>query len=152
MNADNYYPVGAYSALREMNEPGLVAFGRDALLADGLIATDRIMRFALLDVDANGYLRRIVEKPDNATATAMGHSALVSMNVWAFDRGIFDPCRTVRPSVRGELELPIAVQHAIDDYGCRFRAVPMHAPVLDLSSRADIAGVAERLAGVDVDL
>ena len=152
MNADNYYPVGAYSALREMNEPGLVAFGRDALLADGLIATDRIMRFALLDVDANGYLRRIVEKPDNATATAMGHSALVSMNVWAFDRGIFEPCRTVRPSARGELELPIAVQHAIDDYGCRFRAVPMHAPVLDLSSRADIAGVAERLAGVDVDL
>jgi dTDP-glucose pyrophosphorylase len=76
----------------------------------------------------------------------------VSMNVWAFDRAIFEPCRTVRPSPRGELELPVAVQHAIDDYGQRFRVVPMNAPVLDLSSRADIAGVADRLATVDVRL
>ena len=35
MNADNYYPVEAYAALRELGEPGLIAFGRDALLADG---------------------------------------------------------------------------------------------------------------------
>jgi dTDP-glucose pyrophosphorylase len=152
MNADNYYPVAAYTALREMNEPGLIAFGRDALLADGLIAPERIMRFALLDVDESGYLRRIVEKPDEATARAMKDTALVSMNVWAFDAGIFAPCRTVPKSSRGELELPVAVQHAIDDYHLKFRAVPMHAPVLDLSSRADISGVASRLANVDVRL
>jgi hypothetical protein len=30
--------------------------------------------------------------------------------------------------------------------------VPMHASVLDLSSRADIAGVGQALAGVDVQL
>jgi glucose-1-phosphate thymidylyltransferase len=152
MNADNYYPVAAYAALRDMTEPGLIAFGREALLADGLISPDRIMRFALLDLGADGYLRRIVEKPDEATARAMSSAAFVSMNVWAFDAGIFEPCRTVRPSARGELELPVAVQHAIDDYGYRIRAIPMHAPVLDLSSRADIAGVARRLANVDVRL
>jgi dTDP-glucose pyrophosphorylase len=152
MNADNYYPVAAYSALRELSEPGLIAFGRDALLADGLISPDRIMRFALLDVGPDGYLRRIVEKPDDKTAAAMEQTPYVSMNVWAFDRAIFEPCRTVKPSSRGELELPVAVQHAIDEYGCRFRAIPMHAPVLDLSSRADIAGVAARLEHVDVRL
>ena len=152
MNADNYYPVAAYAALREMNEPGLIAFEREALLADGLIPPDRIVRFALLDVRPDGYLRRIVEKPDDATARRMSDVAFVSMNVWAFDRAIFEPCRSVRPSPRGELELPVAVQHAIDDYGQRFRAVPMSAPVLDLSSRADIAGVADRLATVDVRL
>lgn len=152
MNADNYYPVAAYAALRDLGEPGLVAFGRDALLADGRIAPDRIMKFALLDVDAEGYLRRIVEKPDERTARAMGAAALVSMNLWCFDAGIFEPCRTVAPSLRGELELPVAVQHAIDAYGRRFRVVPMHAPVLDLSSRADIAGVASRLATIDVRL
>jgi glucose-1-phosphate thymidylyltransferase len=27
MNADNYYPVAAYEALRDLGEPGLVAFG-----------------------------------------------------------------------------------------------------------------------------
>ena len=152
MNADNYYPVAAYAALRELGEPGLVAFGREALLADGLIPPDRLMRFALLDIGTDGYLRRIVEKPDANTANAMSSAALVSMNVWAFDQRIFEPCRTVRPSARGELELPVAVQHAIDDYGARFRAVPMHEPVLDMSSRSDIAGVARRLAGVDVRL
>jgi dTDP-glucose pyrophosphorylase len=151
MNADNYYPIAAYVALRELGEPGLIAFGREALVADGHIPPDRILRFALLDIGADGYLRRVVEKPDEATALAMP-DAFVSMNIWCFDAGIFDPCRTVQPSARGELEIPGAVQHAIDAYGRRFRTVPLHAPVLDLSSRADIAGVAERLAGVDVRL
>jgi dTDP-glucose pyrophosphorylase len=152
LNADNYYPVAAYAALRELGEPGLVAFAREALLADGRIPAERIMRFALLDIGADGHLRRIVEKPDDAAARALGDAAYVSMNLWCFDAGIFEPCRTVAPSSRGELELPVAVQHAIDAYGRRFRAVTMEAPVLDLSSRADIAGLAERLASADVRL
>ena len=152
MNADNYYPIAAYAALRDLREPGLIAFGRDALIADGQIPPDRITRFALLDIDHDGYLRRIVEKPDADTARAMSGNAFVSMNVWAFDTSIFEPCRTVPMSSRGELELPVAVQHAIDNYGVRFRAVPMHASVLDLSSRADIAGVAKELETVDVRL
>jgi glucose-1-phosphate thymidylyltransferase len=152
MNADNYYPIAAYTALATLGEPGLVAFDRDALVADGHIPPERVLQFALLDIGDDGYLRRIVEKPDESTARAMAGHARVSMNLWCFDDGIFEPCRTVAPSARGELELPIAVQHAIDSYGRRFRAVPMSAPVLDLSSRADIAGDAERLAGVDVRL
>jgi dTDP-glucose pyrophosphorylase len=152
MNADNYYPVAAYEALRALDEAGLAAFDRDALLADGRIDADRIMRFALLDVGGDGYLRRIVEKPDAATAHAMGRSALVSMNLWCFEPTIFEPCRTVAPSARGELELPTAVQHAMDVYGLQFRAVPIRAPVLDLSSRADIKRVGEALVGVDVRL
>ena len=152
MNADNYYPVEAYAALRALGEPGLIAFDRDALLADGRIEADRIMRYALLDIDDAGYLRRIVEKPDAAEARAMGDAAYVSMNLWAFEPSIFEPCRSVLPSPRGELEIPVAVQHAIDAYGLRFRALPMCASVLDLSSRADIAAVADALAGVDVRL
>ena len=152
MNADNYYPIAAFAALRDLREPGLIAFGRDALIADGHIPAERITKFALLDIDSDGYLRRIVEKPDAETARAMSEAALVSMNLWAFDRSIFEPCRTVPLSSRGELEIPIAVQHAIDEYGVRFRAVPMHASVLDLSSRGDIAGVAKHLETVDVRL
>ena len=52
MNADNYYPIDAYTALRLLGEPGLIGFERDALLADGRIAPERIMKFALLDIDA----------------------------------------------------------------------------------------------------
>ena len=116
LNADNYYPVDAYARLSALGEPGLIAFDRDALVADGHIPPERILKFALLDIDEDGYLRRIVEKPDAETARAMAHDARVSMNIWCFDRGIFEPCRTVAPSARGELELPLAVQHAIDSY------------------------------------
>ena len=152
MNADNYYPVAAYQALNHLGEPGLIAFEREALIADGHIPPERILKYALLDIDADGYLRHIFEKPDDETVRTLSTTLSVSMNLWCFDPGIFDPCRTVAPSARGELELPLAVQHAIDSYGRRFRVVPMSAPVLDLSSRADIAGVAERLANTDVRL
>jgi hypothetical protein len=45
-----------------------------------------------------------------------------------------------------------AVRFALHGLGTRFRVVRMKAGVLDLSSRGDIAGVAGRLAGVEVRL
>jgi glucose-1-phosphate thymidylyltransferase len=152
LNSDNYYPAAAFAALRELHEPALPAFGREALLRDSHIPPERIARYALLDIGADGYLRRIVEKPDDATFRALESAAYVSMNCWLLTSHLFRACREVGPSPRGELELPLAVQYAIDTLGLRFRALPFHAPVLDLSSRADIAGVAARLAGVDVRL
>jgi dTDP-glucose pyrophosphorylase len=55
----------------------------------------------------------------------------------------------VPPSVRGELELPQAVQRAIDA-GMRMEVIRVRGAVLDMSSRADIASVAERLHDVHV--
>jgi dTDP-glucose pyrophosphorylase len=63
---------------------------------------------------------------------------------------IYDACRRITPSPRGELELQDAVQYARDRMGIRFRALVHHDGVLDLSTRADIASVAERLKGVEV--
>jgi dTDP-glucose pyrophosphorylase len=149
LNSDNYYPVNVLASLRALDEPGLPAFGRAALVRDGDIPPERIARYALLDIAADGYLHRVVEKPDEATYRAFGDEAYVSMNCWVFSPDIFRACRAITPSRRGELELPLAVQYAIDEYGARFRTLPVHARVLDLSSRADIAGVTERLRGVD---
>ena len=152
LNADNYYPVAALAALEGLGEPGLSAFGRKALLADGLIPPERIARFGLLDVGPDGYLRRLIEKPDAATLRAFGEDPLISMNVWLFFPGIFRACREIGPSPRGELEIPGAVQHAIDHLGMRFKVLPFRSAVLDLSSRGDVAAVAERLRGVMVEL
>jgi dTDP-glucose pyrophosphorylase len=55
-------------------------------------------------------------------------------------------------SPRGELELPLAVQHAMTAGRMRVRAIRTDEAVLDLSSRADIASVAKRLEGVEVRL
>lgn len=152
LNADNYYPRDAFAALRELPGAGLPAFGREALLRDGDIPPERIAQYAVLDIDSAGRLRRIIEKPDEATLRAYGDAAFVSMNCWLFTPEIFQACRAIAPSPRGELELPHAVQHAIDALGVPFTAVPIHAPMLDLSRRADIAAVAARLRGVTVRL
>lgn len=152
LNGDNYYPVEAYRALVALNGPGLVGFAREGLVRLGNVDPDRIRRYALLSVRPDGTLEDIVEKPDPATAEARGARALVSMNLWAFSEEIFEACRAVHPSTRGELELPDAVRHAIRVLDLRFRVVAMTAGVLDLASRFDVARVAERLQDVTVRL
>jgi galactokinase len=151
LNADNYYPPEVLAALRRASPPATPAFARDGLLRDGQIPPDRIARYALLDVGPDGALRRIVEKPDETDLRAL-RDAPVSMNCWLLTPAMLEACRRVPPSPRGELELPLAVQYAIDALGVRVHALPVDAPVLDLSHRADIPAVAARLEGVEVEL
>ena len=60
--------------------------------------------------------------------------------------------RTRTLSPRGEYELTDAVRYAIDRLGERFCVLVVDKPVLDLSSQADVAEVARRLAGIEVNL
>jgi glucose-1-phosphate thymidylyltransferase len=151
LNADNYYPLAAYRALIEYAGEGLPGFDRSALVQQGNIDVARIRRYALLRV-RDGWLEDIVEKPDEMTYASMGEHALVSMNLWSFSPVIFDACEMVSSSPRGELELPEAVRIGIRQLGMRFRVFPMAAGVLDLSSRSDVASVAEHLKHVEVRL
>jgi glucose-1-phosphate thymidylyltransferase len=151
LNADNLYPVDVLQRMDRLGEPGLPGFSARALLADGQIPPERLARFAVLDVGADGYLRRVIEKPDAATLAAFGPDPVISMNLWRFDARVFAAARAIGPSARGELELQAAVQYAID-HGARLRVVPVQAGVLDLSSRGDIAAVADRLKGIRVAL
>lgn len=149
-NADNYYPVPVLSALRALGAPGLAGFARDALVRESNIPAERVAQFAILAVTPDGFLADIVEKPDAATEARFGTAAPVSMNAWVFDDRIFDACRAIPPSPRGEFEIQDAVRHAMRHLGVRFRVLPVSAGVLDLSRRGDVAAVAERLAGVEV--
>ena len=160
LNADNLYPVEALRALATAGEPAFPAFDADDLVRSSNIPADRIRAFAVVTVDEDGYLTGIVEKPkpvdlspvggsDAASdhdRVASGFSRKISMNCWRFDARIFDACRAVPKSARGEFELPEAVGVAVAR-GVRFRAIPARGPVLDLSRRADAADVARRLAG-----
>ena len=149
LNCDNYYPVSAIRALVGLGEPGLPVFEREALLARSNFPAERVALYAVLVVGADGYLERIVEKPDAALAAAAGGRTLLSMNLWRFSAEIFEACRRVPLSARGERELPQAVDFGIRELGLRFRALPCGEGVLDLSTRGDIAAVAERLRGVE---
>ena len=152
INSDNYYPIEALCALREISGQGLAAFERQSMIAASNIPPERIAKFALVRDDGRGFLGRIIEKPDPRTIAAMARGAYVSMNCWRFEASIFAACRAIPPSPRGELELTDAVQYSIDSLGGKFRVLAFQAPVLDLSSRTDIAGVSAELAPLEVDL
>jgi len=152
LNSDNYYPPDVLAALRTAAEPACVGFSREALLQSGDIAAERIAAYAILDVGADGYLRRIVEKPSALTIASPGSAVEVSMNCWRLASEVFRACRDVPPSPRNELELPAAVQYAIEVLGMRIRVIHADATVLDLSRRADIPIVTARLRGVALTL
>jgi glucose-1-phosphate thymidylyltransferase len=160
MNGDNLYPLEAMTTLARLEEPGLPAFDREDLVKTGNIPEERIRSFALIEVDDDGYLRGIVEKPDVDRPPAGGDGQPkggdgppkggrygISMNCWRFDARIFDACRDVPRSARGEQEIPEAVGLALSR-GIRFKTFPARGPVLDLSRRADTAEVARRLTGI----
>lgn len=141
VNGDNLYPLKALVDLVNMAGPGLVGYHRAGLIASSNIDPDRIAKFAVIWTD-RGVLTRIVEKPDPRVADT---AALVSMNSWRLSPAIFDACRAIGPSARGEWELQDAVSWLLAR-GATFRVVESHEGVLDLSNRADVAEVGRRLA------
>lgn len=151
LNSDNYYPAAALHELHRMREAAIAGFDRETLVRSGNVPAERTSRFGALDIDGDGYLRRILPAPNEEMRSA-GGPVYSSMNCFLFTPEIFIACREVPLSTRGEYELPQAVHWAIDRHGMRFRVVKISAPVLDLSTRADIARVAEHLKGVAVAL
>jgi glucose-1-phosphate thymidylyltransferase len=151
LNSDNYYPPQSLALLRAANPPAIVGFARSALLDDGNVDSSRVTRFGALSIDDAGFLIRIVPRQGDSIPED-GTEIYASMNCWLFDERIFDACRRVELSPRNELELPRAVQLGIDEMGMRFTVVRVAMPVLDLSTRADIHRVQQRLQSVDVRL
>ncbi len=149
INSDNYYPVSALAELHRRPAPLIVGFETHALVDMGNVPAERIGRFGALDIAPDGTLRRILAA---ATDDMAREEIFASLNCWSFTSSIFNACREVPRSVRGEFELPQAVHLAIDRFGMRIEVVRVHAAVLDMSSRADIASVARRLEGVRVEL
>lgn len=151
LNSDNHYPASVLARLRTALPPALIGFDPEGLGAahGGNVPPERVNAFALLGVGADGSLRTIIEKPDGAARHALGRPLHVSMNCWLFTPEIFDACRSIGLSERGELELPHAVQWLVDRRGAHFTVLSARVPVLDLSTRADIPAVAALLAGRD---
>lgn len=147
VNADNLYPVDVLARLAAAEGPALPAFSAASLE----LPFERLATFALIERGADGCLSRIVEKPGEPAVRAAGPRASISMNVWRFDRRMFQYCRTVPVSQRGEQELPQAVGVAVADGMC-FQVFDATGPVVDLSRRTDVDVVARALDGASVEL
>jgi glucose-1-phosphate thymidylyltransferase len=148
VNSDNYYPVHTLRALCEAGHAAVAAFERDALIALGNIGAERVAKYSIIRATPDGVLERIVEKPDACDIAGIDGPVYVGMNSWLLPPSIYDACRAIAPSPRGELELPSAVQYATDVMGERFRVLPFRDAVLDLSHRGDVPAVAERLRNI----
>ena len=151
MNSDNYYPTAVLMELRTAGEPTVPLFERETLIRESNIPYERLQSYAIGIVGDDGYLEGIVEKPDAATFAKFGDEAPISMNLWRFSPSIFQACRRVKPSPRGELELPQAVDLLVGKLGGRLRVIRCRTGVLDLSHRSDIAAVVERLRGFEAN-
>jgi glucose-1-phosphate thymidylyltransferase len=151
LNSDNYYPVEAFRLLAEYGDAATVAFDRAALLRWGNIPAERVQAFAALDVDADGTLRGVVEKPGGEWAANDPRLRWVGMNLWCITPDLADACRRVPRSTRGEFELPEAVALAIRE-GVTVQAMPFEGGVLDLSHRSDVSAVQQALAAITPQL
>ncbi|MFT4647699.1 MAG: dTDP-glucose pyrophosphorylase [Glaciecola sp.] len=148
INGDNHYPVQSLTDLAATTGPALAAFNAESLLEPDLPQEQRsarLMAYSDVAIDDDGWLASITEKP-----VVVPH--WVSMNCWRLGPTIFEACRAIEPSPRGELELPSAVLHSKEHLGQAYRALPALGPVLDLSCRADVARVQARLASIEVVL
>jgi dTDP-glucose pyrophosphorylase len=152
LNSDNYYPAEALAALRQQPGCATALFDWQSLLEGSNIPAERLRHFAVAEIDGDGLLRRIIEKPDEPTWAALPRPLWISMNCWRFTPTIFRACRAIGPSPRGEYEIPTAVQYAITVLGAPFHTVTVRAAVLDLSTRNDIGPVTALLAHRKVDL
>ena len=149
-NSDNYYPVDVLKTLVRMGRPGTVLFTAEGLARGSNIDPARIAAFAIGRVGEDGCLDALVEKPDPETMRALGQGH-VSMNCWRFPPAIFEACRGLVPSARGELELTDAIMRTIAG-GVRYKVEGSDLGVLDLSRRGDIPAVRERLHAVTATL
>jgi glucose-1-phosphate thymidylyltransferase len=72
-------------------------------------------RFGVAELDAQGHVVRLVEKPENPP------SDLALVGVYLFDSSVHEAVAAIAPSPRGELEITDAIQWLID-HGHRVRS------------------------------
>ncbi len=151
VNGDNYYEADVIKALRAVTGNALAGYDKTALIERGNIGADRISGFALVDASPDHLLVDILEKPSPDIVAAHGDHAMISMNCFTFTPRIYDACRAVGPSPRGEYEIVDAVRLLLAAHE-DVRVVPVASPVLDLSRRSDVPGVEAVLRGRPVYL
>lgn len=153
LNGDNIYPVEAMEILKDQKEEicYVIGFEKESLIRDSNFDSERISSFAVMEVDDDWNLVRIVEKPEDPEKYRTKWGLFINMNLWRFTPEIFWACEHVKPHpMRGEYEITEAVQLLIDEKVVSVKVVPVKGGVLDLTYRDDIPAIIERLKDVQL--
>ena len=140
-NGDNLYSKAAFKNLlkpRQVNN-ALISYARSGLR----FKDERIEKFAVMDVDSLGYLKKIIEKPDPKTVEKYRDTTgeiRVSMNIFSFSgkqlNTYLKNC-PIHPE-RNEKELPEAIRLLNIKEPNQIMCFGMKEHILDLTSAEDI--------------
>ena len=140
-NGDNLYSAQVMRLLRKDRE---VPFATIAYKGSGLGFDDeRLSKFAVMDIDGQGYLQQIIEKPEleemERYRSDSGEFA-ISMNIFNFSGGeVFNYLKNcpINPS-RDEKELPEAVRTIVMQHPKAVLCYPVSEILPDLTTAEDI--------------
>lgn len=146
-NSDNLYSEKALKALTETpHANAFISYDRDGLA----FSEDKILSFAVVSLEANRYLKNIIEKPSIETANdykdALG-KIRVSMNLFKLDGKMMYPYLKNCPvhPLRNEKELPTAILNMTNEHLNAVVAIPFSEHVPDLTAKDDIILIKEYL-------
>jgi len=155
LNGDNLYPEEAIELLRRQKKEicYVAGFEKESLVKNSNFDEDRIKAFAVMEVDDNWNLVRIIEKPEEPEKYRTKRGILINMNLWRFTPDIFWACERIQPHpIRKEYEITAAVQLLIEEKKIPVKVIPISAGVLDLTYRTDIPRIIERLESLNLHL
>lgn len=144
-NGDNMPPDGSFGEIFKLN-CGMLAYDASKL---GL-PDDRVSAFAVVDIDSEGYLTQIAEKPSKEKLPDFIQSdgvLRVSMNIFKMSFSEFVVALKDCPmdAVRNEKELPTAIGKWIKKNPRRMISIPFEGEFLDLTHPFDFLFVTDKL-------
>jgi glucose-1-phosphate adenylyltransferase len=141
-NSDNLYSVNVFGLL--YNSPYEAALPAYNAYTMGF-TDEKIKNCAILFVDGQGFLQKLIEKPDDTQiekCIAQVGRLGISMNIFSFDYSIGLQYMTNQPlSSRGEKEMPEAISRFASQNTGRVGVFPVEEIMPDLTSKADILAV-----------
>ena len=140
-NGDNLYSKEAFKILLDQRKAphALISYARSGLQ----FSNERIQKFAVLDIDDEGFLNDIIEKPDSSTVEQYKDNTgeiFVSMNIFSFLGNALYPFLESCPihPERKEKELPEALRRLTAKIPKQIQCFGRKEHLLDLTAAEDI--------------
>ncbi len=146
-NSDNLYSISALKALRETKKlNSFISYNRDGLE----FSLEKILSFAVINLDKNNFLKSIIEKPSEENANKHRDTEgkiRVSMNIFKLDGTMVYPYLKECPihPTRNEKELPSVVLNMVEKNPNSVVGIPLSEHVPDLTAKDDIIIIKEFL-------
>ena len=140
-NGDNLYSAGVMGLLRQVREASHATIGYKGSSLG--FDDERLSKFAVMHIDAMGYLQQIIEKPKISEMDRYRDSEgdlSISMNIFNFSGIQIYPFLEACPlhPVRKEKELPEAVRAAIAENPHCMACFSVNEKLPDLTTAEDI--------------